>query len=154
MIDAVLDLSAEHLSQSATFRGWVGAADATAALAFIVKADNATTLTTSHAVIDAPPLRFDTAGGMVNGEGSVSAALLIKPQESDLDDNGVVTAAAIAAMNAAAGALMSELLQWDDPRRDLLLLNLAIDPPTVLASADDLPQWFLIGLDWTWSVRP
>ena len=91
---------------------------------------------------------------MINGEGSVSAALLIKPASGDLDTNGRVTSAAIAAMNTAAGALLTELLTWDDPRRDLLLMNLAIDPPTVLGPGDDLADWFLIGLDWTWSVRP
>lgn len=154
MIAAVLDLSAEHLSNSATFRGWVGAADAAAALPFIIHTDSTTVAATSHAVLDAPPLRFATDGGMINGEGSVSAALLIKPASGDLDANGKVTSAAITAMNTAAGSLMSELLTWDDPRADLLLLNLAIDPPIVLAPGDDLAEWWLIGLDWTWSVRP
>jgi hypothetical protein len=142
MIKSVLDACSAHLSACPSFSG-LGAE--------IVTIDDDTPSTGTHVVIDPVVAEVDLDGASSAGLVESSAALMIRPDSSDLNTAGYLTPEALLDLHELAGDLMKDLLAWTDDRM-ILVRRISVVPPIVLDNADDLAGWVVIGIDWTWRV--
>lgn len=141
MITGLLDACRDHLISSSTLSTLIGGASG------VVRLERAgAPLTTAHAVLDRPRIRWTPGSRLVAGEATVECSITFPPQEG-------LTGAALEtwAVETIGGPIAVELGQWSDERMTLLT-GIDIEPPVLLDLADDLPAWFVMDVTWTWRI--